>query len=69
MALRVSTQLMQRKNLLLILKNLFDSIDMSKEYKTPVISVVSFVHHGVICGSFDRNNMTEILLTEDEETI
>ena len=44
-------------------------MDMSKEYKTPVISVVSFVHHGVICGSFDRNNMTEILLTEDEETI
>ncbi len=42
---------------------------MSKEYKTPVISVVSFAHNGVICGSFDRNNMTEILLTEDEETI
>lgn len=44
-------------------------MDMSKEYKTPVISVVSFIQHGVICGSFDQKNLTEILLTEDEETI
>ena len=42
---------------------------MRKEYITPVISIVSFAHYGVICGSFDRNNLTEILLIEDEETI
>ena len=42
---------------------------MGKEYITPVISIVSFAHYGVICNSFDQYNLTEILLTEDEETI
>lgn len=41
-----------------------------KEYKTPVTDIIEIVHRGAICeGSFDPNHMTEILLTEDEETI
>ena len=42
---------------------------MRKEYKTPVISIVSFAHYGVICGSFDQNNLTEILAIEEAEEL
>lgn len=42
---------------------------MRKEYESPFISTVSFAHNGVICGSFDQNNLTEILLIEEEETL
>ncbi len=43
---------------------------MKREYESPVSSVVAWGRQSVICSSqFDQNNMTEILLTDPEETI
>lgn len=41
-----------------------------KQYESPVTGIIEIIQRGSICeGSFDPNHMTEILLTEDEETI
>lgn len=40
-----------------------------KEYESPVTGVIEVIQRSVLCASFDSNHMTEILLTEDPETI
>ena len=41
-----------------------------KEYESPATGVIEVIGSNRICNpSFDNNHMTEILLTEDEETI
>lgn len=40
-----------------------------KEYIMPVCGVTEVIHSSVVCTSFDQNHLTEILLTEEEETI
>lgn len=40
-----------------------------KEYIIPVCGVTEVIHSSVVCNSYDPNHLTEILLTEEEETI